>query len=70
LLGRMGDIDDLAEKMLMAGGDPALRSYIGSRARESVERRHNIDDAVERYLDVLEKLVTEGRARDRVVFRK
>jgi glycosyltransferase involved in cell wall biosynthesis len=69
LLARMGDIDDLAEKMVMAGGDPSLRSYIGSRARESVERRHNIDDAVERYLDVLEKLVTEGRARGRAVFR-
>ena len=69
LLAKMGDIDDLAEKMLMAGGDPSLRSYIGGRSRESVERRHNIDDAVERYLDVVEKLVTEGRARDGAVFR-
>ena len=41
-------------KTLLAAGDPALRAEIGCRARQYVERHHDIDRAVEEYLALLQ----------------
>ena len=57
LLARMGDVEDLAEKMLIAASDARLRSRLGARARQVVERRHDIDDAVGKYLELLRNIV-------------
>ena len=54
LLFRMGDVGDLAEKTLLGAGDPALRAAIGARARQSVEARHDIDEAVGQYMALLQ----------------
>lgn len=60
LLARKGDIEDLAGKVLLAAGDRALRTEIGRRARLSVERRHNIEDAVERYSQLIAQIAVRG----------
>jgi glycosyltransferase involved in cell wall biosynthesis len=57
LLARKGDVEDLAEKMLMAADDAALRSHIGACARQSIERRHDINVAVEKYRQLLKSIV-------------
>lgn len=51
LLFRMGDIDDLAAKTLLAVNDPRLRRSLGREAREQV-KRHSHRKAVRSY-DVL-----------------
>jgi glycosyltransferase involved in cell wall biosynthesis len=57
LLARKGDVEDLATKMLIAASDRGLRSRIGTCARQLVERRHDVDDAVSRYLNLLSSVV-------------
>jgi len=54
LLFRRADIDDLAEKTLLAAGNPALRARIGRQARQYVERHHDIDRAVDQYMALLQ----------------
>ena len=57
LLAGRGDVEDLAAKMLMAASNARLRSHIGTCGRLSVERHHDIDTAVERYLQLLKSIV-------------
>jgi len=61
LLFRKGDLEDMAEKTLLAAGDPLLRTKIGKRAREQVLRRHNLETIVEEYLVLIRDLVQRGR---------
>jgi len=63
LLARKGDVEDLAEKMLSAASDLALRPHIARCARRSVERRHDIDVAAEKYLQLLKSIVTSEAGR-------
>jgi glycosyltransferase involved in cell wall biosynthesis len=53
LLFQKADIDDQAEKTLLAG-DSALRARIGRQARQYVERYHDIDRAVDQYMALLQ----------------
>src|SRR5262245_9876958 len=62
LLARKGDVEHLAEQLLLAASNPDLRSRIGTAARQFVERRHDINDAVERYLQLVTNIVAEYRA--------
>lgn len=57
LLFRKGDLEDMAEKTLLAAGDPLLREKIGKPAREQVLRRHNLETIVEEYLVLMRDLV-------------
>ena len=54
LLFRKADVGDLADKTLLAAGDAELRAAIGSRARQYVERHQDINQAVERYMALLQ----------------
>ena len=54
LLFRKADIDDLADKTVLAAGDPALRARMGRQARRYVERYHDIDQAVDQYMALLQ----------------
>jgi glycosyltransferase involved in cell wall biosynthesis len=54
LLFRKADIDDLADKTVLAAGDPALRARMGRQARRYVERYHDIDHAVDQYMALLQ----------------
>ncbi len=60
LLFRMGDVEDLAEKTLLAAGDPLLREKMGRPAREHVLRHHNLATIVEQYLALMRHLVRRG----------
>jgi glycosyltransferase involved in cell wall biosynthesis len=60
LLFRMGDLDDMAEKTLLAASDPRLREEIGRAAREHVVRHHNIETIGDEYLAVMRDLVRRG----------
>ncbi len=57
LLFRMGKIEDLAAKIVLAAGDPGLRTRIGRAARAYVERHHRLEDMVGRYEAVLQGLI-------------
>ena len=54
LLFQKADVDDQAEKTLLAAGDSALRARIGRQARQYVERHHDIDRAVDQYMALLQ----------------
>ena len=53
LLFRKADVEDLAEKTLLAAGSPGLRAAIGRRGRRHVEQHHDIRHAVTEYMRVL-----------------
>lgn len=59
-LFRMGDLEDMAENILLAAGDPLLRQKIGRPAREHVLRHHNLETIVEQYLGLMRDLVQRG----------
>ena len=61
LLFRKGDLEDMAEKILLAAGDPLLREKIGKPAREQVLRRHDLETIAEEYLVLIRDLVRRGR---------
>jgi glycosyltransferase involved in cell wall biosynthesis len=61
LLFRMGDIDDLTSKTLLAASDAKLRADIGRRARERV-KIHSLDAAVTSYLEAIQELIDHQRA--------
>jgi glycosyltransferase involved in cell wall biosynthesis len=56
LLFRMGDIDDLAAKTLLAASDTKLRAVIGRQAWEQVQV-HSLDNVVSIYAATLEDVV-------------
>ena len=60
LLFRMGDLDDMADKILLAASDPRLREKIGRAGREHVLRHHNIETIVDEYLTMMRDLVRRG----------
>jgi len=60
LLFRMGDLEDMAEKILLAAGDPLLREKIGKAAREQALRHHNLETIVDEYLVLIRDLVRRG----------
>lgn len=53
ILFRVGDIDDLTEKTLLAARQPELRARIGATSRERA-RTHSVESVVARYEAVLE----------------
>ena len=61
LLFRMGDVDDLTEKTLLAAGSPALRAVIAGKAREAV-RAHSLDTVAVQFAALLEGVVRAHRA--------
>lgn len=66
LLFRKGNLDDMAEKTLLAAGNPLLREKIGKSAREQVLLRHNLETIVEEYLVLMRDLVRRDcKERDR-----
>jgi len=60
LLYRMGDIDDLTAKTLLAAGDPHLCKEIGRRARQRVAA-HRLEDAVAAYAEMFREVVEVNR---------
>jgi len=58
LLFRMGDVPDLAEKILHAARDDALRARIGASAQAFVRRHHSVDHAVAKYEGLFKRLLT------------
>jgi glycosyltransferase involved in cell wall biosynthesis len=61
LLFRLGDVADLAEKILLAATNPRLRREIGSKARARVQA-HGLEHAVPAYQSALREIVA-GRRR-------
>ena len=57
LLFRTGDVSELAEAILLAARDPALRARLGGQARRGMAR-HSLDRVVAGYDRLLESLVT------------
>jgi len=57
LLFRMGDIQDLADKILRVAGDKEMRARIGAAAQTFVRRHHSLDHAVAKYQAAFERLV-------------
>jgi glycosyltransferase involved in cell wall biosynthesis len=62
LLFAVGDTCDLAEKILLAAGDPTLRAAIGRKARQRV-RAHSIQDAAADYSRQLQLVVRRHGSR-------
>ena len=60
LLFRMGDVQDMADKIVLAAGDPALREAIGTPAREHVLGHHDLEAIAEEYLVLVRDLVRRG----------
>ncbi len=56
LLYRMGDIDDLAEKTLLAAADPELRARLGRAAGVSV-RRHDLKRVAADYVAAMREII-------------
>jgi glycosyltransferase involved in cell wall biosynthesis len=56
LLFRKGDIDDLAEKTLLAAENLRLRAEIGKRALECVQQ-YGLEKVVEEYLAMIHNLL-------------
>ena len=67
LLFRMGDADDLTAKTLLAAADERLRNEIGCRARKRVVA-HDIEAALDAYLDLLERVSGAGAGGRRALF--
>ncbi len=63
LLFRMGDVEDLAAKILLAASTPEFRARIGRAAKAYVEEHHRLEDMVDRYEAVLTAPVRDRRAR-------
>jgi glycosyltransferase involved in cell wall biosynthesis len=61
LLFRMGDIDDLTTKILLAADDPALRERIGGTARKRV-REYALENFVAAYDRTILEIVRKRRA--------
>jgi glycosyltransferase involved in cell wall biosynthesis len=61
LLHRLGDIDDLASKTLLAAGDSRLRADIGCKARDAT-LAHSQQDAVAAYDAAIAEVVRQHRA--------
>ncbi len=61
LLFRMGDVGDLAGKLIFAASDSELRLQIGNRARAFVEEYHGLSDAIWKYEQVFERLIEHPR---------
>jgi glycosyltransferase involved in cell wall biosynthesis len=60
LLFRKGDLHDMADQILLAASDPALRARIAGPAREHVLRRHDTNAIAEEYLAVLREVVAQA----------
>ena len=56
-LFRLGDIEDLTNKTLLAASHPKLRMEIGNKARKHVEAHHSIHQAICEYAQVFEEVV-------------
>lgn len=56
-LFRMGDVGDLAEKILLAVGDKERRAAIGAKAQAFVQQRHSLDRAAPSYEALFERLI-------------
>jgi glycosyltransferase involved in cell wall biosynthesis len=57
LVFRTGDIDELTERTLQAAADPKLRLTMGRLGRARVECFHDLDRAVDDYLELLAEAV-------------
>jgi len=55
LLFRMGDVQDLAAKTVLAASCPELRREVGSRARQAVES-HDLQRIASAHIDLLEQV--------------
>jgi glycosyltransferase involved in cell wall biosynthesis len=62
LLFRMGDVDDLKEKTVLAAGSPALRAVIAGKAREAV-RAHSLGTVAVQFAALLEEVVRAHRGK-------
>jgi glycosyltransferase involved in cell wall biosynthesis len=60
LLFRMGDVEDMADKVLLAASEPLLREKIARPAREHVLRHHDLETIVGQYLGLMRDLVRRG----------
>jgi glycosyltransferase involved in cell wall biosynthesis len=60
LVGTLGDWEDRLNRLVE---DPALRSQLGARARESAEQEFSIESAVPKYLALFERLAPEPQGR-------
>jgi glycosyltransferase involved in cell wall biosynthesis len=63
LLFPMGDLDDMAEKIVQGAGDPVLRAKIGTAARAHVLRHHDLETIAGEYLTLMRDLVRRGPRR-------
>jgi glycosyltransferase involved in cell wall biosynthesis len=61
MLFRLGDVDDLAGKTLLAAGDPSLRNRIGDAARQQAAR-FGLQRAVSAYERLLLRLADSRAA--------
>ena len=64
LLFRMGDVQDLAEKILLAARDDELRARIGATAQAFVRQHHSVSHAVAKYEAVFERLAARGKQQE------
>ena len=64
LLFRMGDVQDLAEKILLAARDDELRARIGATAQAFVRQHHSVSHAVAKYEAVFERLAVRGKQQE------
>jgi glycosyltransferase involved in cell wall biosynthesis len=60
LLHRVGDVDDLASKTLLAASDDTLRAEIGRKAHQAA-MAHSHDDGVAAYAAALAEVATNAR---------
>jgi glycosyltransferase involved in cell wall biosynthesis len=60
LLFRLGDPANLAEKIILAAGDPRLRQAIGRQARARIGP-HALTEVVQQYLSLFTSLARERR---------
>jgi glycosyltransferase involved in cell wall biosynthesis len=63
LVFRTGDVDDLAAKIRALLDSPSLRTDLGSRARQRVERMFTLDRCVEEHLAVLDEVSMQLQGR-------
>jgi len=52
LLAKPGDVEDLSDKICLLLADKKLRLKLGQKAYEHVEKRHNWDTLVEKYIEM------------------
>ncbi|MCW4010410.1 MAG: glycosyltransferase family 4 protein [Candidatus Bathyarchaeota archaeon] len=55
-LARLGDVDDLAEKIQILVEDPKLRAKLGKNGYNYVKKNHDWDVLVEKHLEIYENL--------------